>query len=154
MSGRLLTDERGQTLQDFALGIGIFLVAFVFVLLLFPDLLTPFQSDASGSERAQARQVSNELLDNYSTPGERNNLSARDLQPLFGPDVSNAALRERFGLDVTASVNITIRTLDGERTVFATANRPYNREVATSTRIVTLADSRCDPACRLVVRVW
>jgi len=149
----LRRDTRGQTLQDFALGIGIFIVAFIFVLLLFPDLLTPFQSDASGSERAQAKQVSSELLSNYTTGGGQN-LSVRAISPIFGPGVNDASLRDRFGLDVTANVNITIRTLDGEQTVFATENKPINREFATSTRLVTLPDSRCDPACRLVVRVW
>lgn len=149
----LKRDDRAQTLQDFAIGIGVFLVAFVFVLSLFPGLLTPFQSTASGSERAQAQQVSTEILSNYSAGPQQNNLSAVRMNTLLSTS-SEADLLDEFGLASSANINITVETLDGTANVFKSTNDVRNRELATSTRLVTLADARCDPACRLVVRVW
>ncbi|MCU4716590.1 DUF7287 family protein [Halapricum hydrolyticum] len=150
--GQLLTDERGQTLQDFAVGIGVFLVVFVFVLSLFPGLLTPFQSSASGAERAQAEQVTTQMMHNLSEGSEPNHLNATRVTATLNQPESD--LRDRFGLPSTVNLNITVETLDGETHIESTVNRLYDREVATSARIITMDDPECDPACRLVVRVW
>ena len=148
------TTDRGQTLQDFAIGIGIFIIAFVIVLSLFPGLLFPFQSATSGSERAEAQTVSTSIVSNNSVGTAQNNLSVTEIQPLFDPSTTEADLQARFGLSDTTNINITIETLDGESIIFGSANEPGEREVATSTRIVTMNDPECAPACRLVVRVW
>lgn len=145
-------DTRGQTLQDFAVGVGIFLIAFMFVLSLFPGLLSPFQSSASGAERAQAEQVTTQILDNLSTGSQPNHLSASELATLSGD--SEADLLDRYGLPVTANINITVETLNGTQNIYSTSNSAATEEVATAARIVTLDDPKCDPACRLVVRVW
>jgi AraC-like DNA-binding protein len=149
---RLVGDTRGQTLQDFAVGVGIFLVAFMFVLSLFPGLLSPFQSSASGAERAQAEQVTTQILDNLSEGSQPNHLDAAELATLGGD--SEADLLDRFGLPTTANINLTVETLDGTRNIYASTNTVGDREVATAARIVTMDDARCEPACRLVVRVW
>lgn len=149
---RLVGDTRGQTLQDFAVGVGIFLIAFVFVLSLFPGLLTPFQSSTSGAERAQAEQVSTQMLNDLSTGSQPNHLDATALSTALSG--SEADLLDRYGLPITANINVTVETLDGTRNIYATNNYVGDREVATSARIVTMNDARCEPACRLVVRVW
>jgi hypothetical protein len=153
---RWVGDTRGQTLQDFAVGVGIFLIAFIFVLSLFPGLLTPFQSSASGAERAQAEQVSTQMLNNLSDGSKPNHLDAVAMQSVFSASRSEADLLDRFGLPVTANINITLETLDGDENIYSTTNTVGEREVATSARIVTINvdDPRCQPGCRLVVRVW
>ncbi|QSG06539.1 DUF7287 family protein [Halapricum desulfuricans] len=148
--GRLLTDERGQTLQDFAVGIGVFLVVFIFVLSLFPGLLSPFQSATGGSERAQAEQVTTQMVENLSEGSDLHHLNETRLWRVL--DQSESDLRDRYGLPRTTNINITVETLSGEKTINGTDNSFYDREVATSARIVTVEG--CSPACRLVVRVW
>jgi len=145
-------DTRGQTLQDFAVGIGIFLIAFVFVLSLFPGLLTPFQSSTSGVERAQAEQVTTQMLNTLSEGSQTNHLNASALSDRL--DDTEGDLLDRYGLPITANINITVETLNGTKNIYSTDNNVRDREVATSARIVTLDDARCKPACRLVVRVW
>jgi len=149
---RWVGDTRGQTLQDFAVGVGIFLIAFIFVLSLFPGLLTPFQSSASGAERAQAEQVSTQMLNTLSDGSAPNHLNTAELTTVLGG--SEADLLDRYGLPIAANINVTVETLDGTRNIYTTNNEVGDREVATSARIVTLDDTRCEPACRLVVRVW
>ena len=144
--------DRAQTLQDYAIGIGIFIIAFMFVLSLFPGLLTPFQSEAGGSERAQAEKVSTTILANLSEGSQQNELNETALSTLFDGSMSEAALLERYGLASTTNINITVETLNGTRNVYTSTNDVGGSVVATSTRLVTIPS--CDPACRLVVRVW
>lgn len=151
---RLARSDRGQTLQDFVLGIGIFIVAFMFVLSLFPGLLTPFQSTAGGSERAQAEQVSTRILSNMSAGPQPNHLDGTRVNSIIAPSTTQSDLRKRFGLASTTQLNVTVESLNGTEKLYRTSNSARNHEVATSARIVTLEDARCRPACRLVVRVW
>lgn len=143
---------RAQTLQDFAIGISIFLLAFMFVLSLFPGLLTPFQAEAGGSERAQAEKVSTTILANLSAGPQQNDLNETALATLFDPGMSERDLLQRYGLPSSTNVNITVETLNGTTNVYTSTNEVGGSVVATSSRLVTIPS--CDPACRLVVRVW
>lgn len=167
----LQADDRGQTLQDFILGIGLFIVTVTFVLGLFPSFLSPFTTGAGGEERAQADRVAGAMVVNHSTDAGKTSLNITELNRVL--EKSQPELRERYGLPETSSVNITVRELDGSRIVqyggstMATAEQRRNQSSESSARVVTVdertvdrsklpagTDSVCKPGCRLIVKVW
>lgn len=156
----VFADDRGQTLQDYALGIGIFLLALFFVLsVVVPSMLAPFHSDSGGDVEAQAERIAERLVENATDGDRRNEMNISKVSAIAGSD--QAALQDRYRLPETSQVNVTIETLNGSSTALsATGTRlaaggtPRTAEMAVRSRIVTLSDGSCDPACRLVVRVW
>jgi len=152
-------DRRGQTVQDFAFGVSIFLVVTVFAFGLFPNLIAPVTAGVDGSDRAQADRLARSLIQNHSAGDAQNSLNATRLAGTL--DESEAKLQERYGLAETASINVTVREVDDDSIVvddgdpLATGRPRGNDPAATSSRIVTFVDAtECRPACRLVVRVW
>nr|WP_136717832.1 hypothetical protein [Halorientalis salina] len=159
-------------MQDFALGVSLFLVTVTFVLGLFPGFLEPFTSGASGAEQAQADQVAGSLVIDLSTGDSKgtlrkNSLNATQLRGVLNK--SQPELRQQFGLDSTTGVNITVRELDGDKIVeidgdkLATAEDREKEPASSVGRIITLnnrtvdgkIDARkCRPGCRLVVKTW
>lgn len=156
----LLANDRGQTLQDYALGISLFLLTVFFVIgLIVPSLLAPFQTDAGGDNEAQADRVATALVQNASDSGRLNELNVSIVESVVGKSTDD--LREQYHIPSTSWVNISLWTLNGSDIVTSTsgtdlmtAESPEGGESATSARIVTLSDQSCDTACRLVVRVW
>jgi hypothetical protein len=156
----LAEDCRGQTLQDYALGISVFLVA-VLVLLgaLFPTVLTPFTDNVGADKRSQAQRVAAEVVANASVPGKTNHLNASTVETVTA--LGEDGLRSRYRLPGSVRVNVTLTPLDGSGIVRSAGGvdltagpAPVDREIASSTRIVTLTDGSCPTACRLAVRVW
>ncbi|MFB6085127.1 MAG: hypothetical protein ABEJ94_12870 [Halorientalis sp.] len=152
-------DRRGQTLQDFVLGVSVFLVVVVFVFGLFPSFLSPFTAGVDASERAQADRLARNLIENHSVQAAGNALNGTALSNTM--QKSETALRERFGLSSTSGINVTVRTLDGPRIVrydgtrLAVGSNRADETGASVSRLVSIAGSeKCQPGCRLVVRVW
>ncbi|QGN06248.1 hypothetical protein Hrd1104_02380 [Halorhabdus sp. CBA1104] len=147
--------DRAQTMQDFVLGISIFMIGFMFVLALFPGLLTPFESSLDGNTEAAADRVTAEIVSNFSKPAEPNVLNATRLnQTVFNDSRSVADLKSQFGLPSDTGLNITLQRLDGMAHLNASGNPVTNDRTAISVRIVDTGFSGCDPGCRLVVRTW
>ena len=155
--------RRGQTLQDFALGVTLFVLTVTFVFGLFPGYLSPFTAGADGSDQMRAERISEQLVQNHSTPGNQNVLNLTQLQATLALDQTE--LRQRYGLARVATVNITVMdsnnqtivtadgTDSGER--LATSEDSRNQTAASTARIVRLSnESLCRPGCRLVVKVW
>ncbi|MFA9501386.1 hypothetical protein ACERIM_01250 [Natrinema sp. H-ect1] len=152
--------ERGQTTQDFAVGIGIFLLAIAFVFLFLPSVVTPFDSSVGGAETAQADRIADRIVNDTAT-GTGNEINFEDSDY---DDTEN--LTEQVGLRASSDedlvydrVNVTIERLNGSSDIDTglTAGDDYTGQpAASSARIVTLANhpDECRPACRLVVRVW
>lgn len=154
------TRDRAQTTQDFAVGIGIFLLAIAFVFTFLPSVVTPFDSSVGGAETAQADRIADRIVNDTAT-GTGNEINFED------SDYEGAEnLTEQVGLRASSDedlvydrVNVTIEHLNGSAVVDTdlTAGKAYTGQpAASSARIVTLANEpdRCRPACRLVVRVW
>lgn len=154
-------------MQDFALGVSLFLVTVTFVLGLFPGFLAPFTSGTNGAEQAQADRVAGSIVLNLSTSQGKNTLNATELGDVLA--MSQSELRDRYGLDRSTGLNITVRKLDGHGIVeidgqtFATPRDRNNQTAASVSRIITLDNrtvankfdsKKCDPGCRLVVKVW
>lgn len=156
----LADDDRGQTLQDYLLGISVFVVVVFVALGFFPNFLDGLQTDSMGGQEAQADRIGREIVSEYALNGTVNELDAARMESLSTK--SEDDLREKFGLSNTTNINITVETLnssafvdDGSNTLNSVPDY-YDRQAGSAARIVTLSDPSydCSPACRLVVRVW
>jgi len=147
-------NDRGQTLQDFVLGISIFIVGFFIVLSMFPGLLGPFQSGLSSDKQASADRISATIVSNLSEPARPNHLNTTATKDLFA--LSTSDVRTRFNLSTPTQVNVTLETLNGSSQFETVGDSVTRNQTAMSARIVhtNVTSGDCDPACRLVVRTW
>ncbi|SEV97190.1 DUF7287 family protein [Natrinema salifodinae] len=163
--------DRGQTTQDFAVGIGVFLLAIAFVFSFLPSLITPFDSSVGGAETAQADRIADRVVHDLETETQ-NEVSVSRFEDNY-VNASDSDLIERLGIrgDIDEEltydrVNVRIESINGSDTVAKTdgqklaAGSEYdNQSAASAARIVTL-DDKSDlepddrPAYRLVVRAW
>ena len=168
--------DRGQTTQDFAVGIGVFLLAIAFVFSFLPTFITPFASDVGPAETAQADRIASTIVDNLSENSDRPNHFTRDTFENRFTNDNTSKLSTELGLRTAGDdptdripidrVNVSIEELNqsrdySERLITGEGERyDENRTAASAARIVTVdfdnsaEQARCDPACRLVVRVW
>ena len=156
-------DDRAQTLQDFAVGIGIFLLAVAFVFAFVPTIITPF-ADSGTPDTAQADRIAATIVEQAST-GQANKLDPTVFNSGGRYDGNSEELADELGLrstDTNAIDNVNIVLIDiddaskSNPTPAYSTGDTYDRQVgASATRIVTTADSnKCEPACQLIVRVW
>jgi hypothetical protein len=153
---RLARDKRGQTLQDFAAGVGLFLVVVATAITLLPPVLAPFDAPITSDQGATVERLGDEVTRELTINGSDNRLDPPATTDFFSPHTtpSDAGdLRSRFGLGVGTNVNVTLRTVAGVPN-FALGDRYRDRAVAAEMRIVTDGGNRCRPTCRIVVRVW
>lgn len=167
-------DTRGQTTQDFALGIGIFLIAVASVYSTVPSLLSPYDTSVGVAETNQADRLAGAMLDTLTESTDRNELDIEAFNETFVNDPEGDNLTETLALRVGSGdhvfdrVNVTLETFDGEP-ITNTADQSFaagdvydsDRPSRSGARIVTVDDvsvleesEACEPACRLVVRVW
>ncbi|QLK25455.1 hypothetical protein HYG81_15405 [Natrinema zhouii] len=158
--------ERGQTTQDFAIGIGVFLLAIAFVFSFLPSIVTPFDSSVSGAETAQADRIVDRIVHNVSTDTP-NELDSSD----FNENYTGTNLAAQLGLrangpgsddTVYDNVNVSVVSINGSVPVtdangekLAGGEHYSDQPAASAARIVTVnSPDTCTPACRLIVRVW
>lgn len=151
--------DRGQTTQDFAVGIGIFILAVAFVFAFLPTLLAPFDSTVSGAQTAQADRVADRLVENLSVEGEPNTIDGNQLEKFDDDDDRAKWLGLRASDDVVYDrVNIRLEHPDGTTVgpQWTVGDEYDNQSAASSARLVTVEDGPddCEIACRLLVRVW
>jgi len=168
--GRFESDERAQTVQDFAVGISIFLLVVGAVFLMFPSLFTPYEQAISDEgPDSQADRIGMLIADNVSDGEATNELTEEELEYWF--EKSDGDLQDAVAVSSSTQVNVTLTTMnatnegpidldDGAFSVdkAAAGPDPGDRDTSTAARIVTVEDSATDggtePAYRLVVRVW
>ncbi|MFP8953621.1 hypothetical protein ACLI4Z_11685 [Natrialbaceae archaeon A-arb3/5] len=165
---------RGQTTQDFVVGIGIFILAVAFVFTTVPSFVDIQSGDVDSGDSAQVERVASAILDNETvatnTPNELDGEAFNETY--VQSDINDEAL----GLRATDEqrfdrVNVTVESINrskeepvnlsgGEPLV---SGDPYRDQSAvTATRIVTVTDIEEDEEyaiydgapVRLVVRMW
>lgn len=141
--------DRGQTTQDYAIGIGLFLLMVVFVVTFLPSVLAPFDSVDETERSSQAERVAIEILEQAGVDEQRLSLDSNELDRVFSLFNDSTAV----GLPEHRSVNVTLAPLASDETVISGGDEYVGDTAGTWTRIVTTTDG-CEPACRLVVRVW
>jgi len=166
--GEWLESDRAQTAQDFALGIGFFIVAVAFVFAFIPSMLAFTTADPGAKAASQAERASTALLRDLGTGERPNELNGTLTADYFNESGDESALREDFSLPNISFVNVTVRTLDGDdvlnvedpngNPIRLDAGRSYPQQqpAAEVARVVTMVgdDGACDPACQLIFRVW
>lgn len=152
-------DKRGQTLQDFALGISLFLITVTFVFGLFPSYLEPFTAGTDDSDQMRADRLSRALIQEHATAKGGSVLNGTKLSTTLAQNQSQ--LRSEYGFTRAADINVTVReggddslvSLNGSS--LATDQDSQNQPAAARARIVRLSNETvCEPSCRLVVKVW
>jgi hypothetical protein len=156
--------DRAQTAHDFALGMGVFLLAVAFVFATLPTLATPYEGNGAEALAPRAERVAATAVHHLSADGGTTRLDSARTAAFFRNESSGDDLRRFFGLPPLTSINVSVR--NGSGVVRATADdgsdvplvagdRATGRPPTTAVRVVTLAnESACRPTCRLRVEVW
>ncbi|WP_435335690.1 DUF7287 family protein [Haloarchaeobius sp. TZWWS8] len=156
--GNTLSDGRGQTTQDFAVGISIFLLAVGFTFGFFPSLLTPFGSPLGDDITAKSDRVAATLIEEHHVDGEPRRLDYAQLNAFLADNDTASELRDHFGLRSSANVNVTLQDVqsNGTRTQLLSAGDVYADQTpaASTTRVVVVTGGQCTVECLVIVRVW
>lgn len=159
---RFVTEDRAQTVQDFAVGIGIFLLAVAFVFSFVPTIITPF-ADGGSTQTAQADRIAATIVENASaSTNGSNELDWDEFTSTYDGDSEELSaalgLRKADGnaidnVNITV-INVTELSSDDPTYEFQSGDNYDGQAGASAARIVTDDKGKCDPACRLIVRVW
>jgi hypothetical protein len=151
---------RGQTTQDFALGVGVFLVTVAFVFAFVPSVLVPFDSGPTDGERAIAETFTTNLTDDLTDEGSPTRLNRTRARSFFGNHTDSESIVANYSVPVRTRLNVSLVTLEGTdvveitvggSTVDATAgDDPRTRTTATVSRVVEYGSR----TYRLEVRAW
>ncbi len=138
--------DRAQTTQDFAVGIGIFLLAVALVFGVVPSVFAPYDYTPTGSQSAQADRIATTVVASTATS---------ETAPTLTP-WNETTLRQRAGVSPTTRINVSFRRLTNDTPIGATVGPsvPSDRSTTTRTRVVRSSDDQCASPCRLVVEVW
>jgi hypothetical protein len=172
MRARTTDDDRGQTPQDFAIGMSIFLLAVVTVLAFIPSIFTPFTAP-SATVDGQADRAATATMNDLAVQGSSTTLNRTATETWFATNrnASTDAFATSLGLESYRSVNVSIVRLNGSNrsdvveiditggnTTALTAGASYDDQPSSTmvriVRIEGMKDGKCEPACRMVVRVW
>jgi hypothetical protein len=172
--GGLLGDDRGQTLQDYAAGIGVFLLAVAFVLALVPTVFSPYESPIESDQTAQSERLTEDIGGELSDGGVRGALNYSAATELFSPvagPTDEDDLRARYELRPEVQVNVSLLTptrrarqlcpgapeppgVVGRTSGCAVGTPVGDNPVAVSVSVFRDGGTFCRPSCRLQVRVW
>lgn len=160
-------DERAQSLNDFALGTGVFVLTVGFVFFLMPTLLAPYYSPSETGNEIRAERSTAVLVDDLlvkSGEHEPNTLNATCTEAFFdntsasGCDYDPKPVSTALGLD-SDNVNVTISELGSGTSEFVSIDgttltrgdsAPVDSNVGVWTRVVYLNGTSHE----LTVRVW
>ncbi len=181
---RLDAGDRGQTVQDFAIGASVFLLTIAFVFAFIPTLFTPFEDSIAPGLDSQASRTAAAIVDQGSIDGRSNHMTATGAQdailpnPSGGPPGESEDLQNEYDLPETSQVNVTVTPMPPDDdtvlglpsgATLGSGNEFRGRPAATVSRIVVIEGvPECDPtidsdtsepgfqgqACRLTVRIW
>lgn len=160
--------DRGQTPQDFALGVGLFIIVVGFTFAFLPSAFMFTGADPGPTEMKQAERTSMALISNLSVGENQNTLNATGTADFFNQTDTESELQSAFDLSTTTNINVTIQPLNYDDVVTVRDSNsvdisltsgttyPPDRPAAEVVRIVRIVDQDgdCVPGCRLVVKVW
>ena len=143
---------RGQTTQDFVVGISVFLLTVGFVFAFIPSAIGPGVVATDGAEIATADRVATEIVANASIPGYANRVDNSTLDTVFTTG-SMGTLRSEYAISNATLANVTLEYANGTAISgrdTAAGVHYTDQQAAVVTRLLVVDDVRY----RLVVRVW
>lgn len=164
--GRPPRSSRGQTALDFAVGMGVFLLAVGFAFSFVPAMFQPFDTTGEGSAVIADRSATH-LTEMSLSAGGSPGMLDRDCTVAFFGDTGGDdcrwesrgdtadSLRDELGLGSHTGVNVTVerdgslQEIDDVR-LAAGAEPPRRTSVSMATRLVSIGGAEH----RLSVRVW
>lgn len=150
--------ERGQTAQDYVVGITVLLLTLSGVFAFVPTVFGITEDPVERNAHTQADELASQLVSEYRVGETETTLSAARLEREVdgGPvpaDLQTAAgiQRNRVNVRITADATAAATPL-----VESGESVPETEPTATVSRFVRLSGDRCgsDGVCQLVVRVW
>jgi hypothetical protein len=151
--------ERGQTPQDYAVGVSIMLLTLIAVFTFIPGVFQPFEAPVETHQQSFADGIADRLVADHVREGASNTLGYDELDHTLddeGPDENFSDFRDGVGVDDRLT-NLNVRVYNGSEVIMeAGENYSSNRGVAASSKRIVRLDNRtaCPRSCRLVVRVW
>jgi hypothetical protein len=152
--------DRGQTTQDFALGVGIFLVTVAFVFAFVPTVLVPFEAGPNEADAAEAQHLAADLTDNLTVGGYATRLNQSRTRTFFKYHNDSDDIRGNYSLPVASQANVTLENLEGTR-IDPSANPSFSYHPRAGTQLATESTASASrvleydgDSYRLVVRVW
>lgn len=109
-----MTNDRGQTTLDFAIGISLFVVVMLFVFLFVPNLFHPFNSGSQEETAAVSRvadELSQRMLGSIDDPYILNSTCTVrffDNEPAGTCNFDGTTVDEQFNLELRNHVNVTV----------------------------------------------
>jgi hypothetical protein len=160
--------DRGQTVNDYLLGITIMLLSVIIVFGFFPEIFTPFDQQVTSEEGAMADNLASKLVTNSTTGGSQQQIDFVTLQVLL-TELENTP--ELAGVpENRTNWNVTVLNNEGESVTLKSSARDFGGEIVNggTTWDNDLAESRvryveaqdtnqvlnCQNGCRIIVRVW
>jgi hypothetical protein len=156
---------RGQTQQDFAVGVSVFLLAVFFVFSFVPTTIAPTDANTE-SESYVADRIAGSVLETLSERDEANAVAVDRAAGFFANHSATGSIQANYSVAEPRQVNVTLETLQG---VTVTVNETsesvgvgVNGTVAragddypggvgvAASRVVRIDDDRY----RIVARVW
>jgi len=139
---------RGQTEFDYVVGMTLVLLTLTGVFAFVPGIYEPFEDPVDADEAATADSIAEDLVAASAVEGASNTLDRQTLRQ---------EIQTQSAPSDTVTINVTLQ--EGTDVVVGSGSSYDDNRApaATSVRVVTLADDpagRCDPVCRLIVRVW
>jgi hypothetical protein len=144
--------DRAQTTQDYAVGIGVFLLTVAFVFSYVPSALGVAETADAGAESAVADRLATDLVATHSVDGYSTRLDEPAVSAFFA-NGSMSTIRADYDLADTTLANVTLEYANGTAVTGwdVSAGTAYaDQEAAVLTRLVVVDGVRY----RLVVRVW
>jgi hypothetical protein len=148
-------NDRAQTVQDFAVGVSVFLLAVAFVFAFVPSLFTPFSPSVDPGADQQATRVAAAMVDDLSQPDRPNWLRLSAVDAEFTKSQSD--LQNDYDLPRVSQINVTLMPMNQTKAQadgpVLEAGRPYSGQPAASTvRVVVVAAGGTSPSPPRVTR--
>ena len=104
--------DRGQTQQDFAVGVSVFLLAVFFVFSFVPTTIAPTDANTE-SDAYVADRVAGSVLETVSEPSEANAVTVDRTARFFGNHSAEGSIQTNYSVASPRQVNVTLETLQG-----------------------------------------
>jgi len=149
-------NDRGQTAQDYVIGISILLLTLTGVFAFVPSVFGVAEEPVERNDQTQAAKLSDVVLAEYGANGTATTLDYDRLSAeVDGNDVPSTLLNESGIRRLQA--NITVRNKSTDPVIIQSGPRvETNDPTATVVRFVRFENTtRCNEGiCQMVVRVW